>query len=152
MNRRGWSMVVGLLSLLMAGVFAVSCVAPQAEVRQVELQRLTWETLDIGLLLNLHNPNDIEMPLDQVDWNLNLFESAMARGVVRPQARIPAKGREQVRVPISVAITELVGAAEALVRSDRIPWDVGGTCHFGTAAGPITVDFSRSGTWTNPLR
>jgi LEA14-like dessication related protein len=153
MIERAFVWVSGVLVVaLVLPLLLVSCVAPQAELQRVDLNRLTWQQLDVGLLLNLRNPNEFDLPLDQIDWNLGLFDRSMAQGIARPEARIPAQGKELVQVPISVALAQLTGVAESLLHSDRIPWDVGGRCHFATVAGPITVDFSRSGHWNNPLR
>ena len=140
-------------AFIVAGVILwAGCAAPTASVNQFDLRGLSTQKLDVGLLLDMKNPNEFSVPLDGIDWGLSLFDTSVADGHARPETEIPAKGSTQVDVPISLRLSELSDTASRLVRSSEIPWDIGGTCHFNVPTGSVAVNFNRSGRWDNPLR
>ncbi len=143
--------VLIVLGLALGAVVLAACTAPQAHVRQLDLRSLTFQALEMGLIMDLRNPNSFEIPLDQMDWGVALFGRQLAEGVATPNARIPAQGRERIDVPIRIGLVDLGDAVRPILESPQIPWKVQGTCHFGTPAGPISVDFAEAGEWDNPL-
>lgn len=138
--------------VLVAGLLWAGCAAPTADVKRVGLSGLSWQQLDVGLTLDLHNPNEISVPIDAIDWNLSLFDNAVADGQARPETEIPAGGNTDVDVPISLRLSELSDTASRLASAAEIPWKVGGTCHFQVPTGAVAVEFDRDGYWDNPLR
>ena len=140
------------LALALLVIPLVGCVTPTASVTQLDLRRLSLQQLDVGLILDLNNPNDFSIPLEGIDWALGLFDASVADGTARPEATIPAQGSSAVDVPISLRVADLPSTARQVVSASEIPWNVGGTCHFNLPASTIAVDFSRSGHWNNPLR
>ncbi|MFU8806811.1 MAG: LEA type 2 family protein [Bradymonadaceae bacterium] len=140
------TMIVGLC-LALAG-----CATPTARLQDVLLERLTTTGLQVGLVLDLFNPNDFGLPLDTVNWNLSLFSSPFAQGLANFGRQIAANSNSRVDIPISIAFADVAASASQVLTSRTIPWDIGGACNFRLPTGPLTVDFRQNGSWANPLQ
>ena len=140
------------IAMATIGLLWVGCTAPTAEVRSADLRSLTLQQLDVGLTLDLKNPNEFSIPVEAIDWGLSLFDTSVADGRAQPDAEIAANSSTDVDVPISLRLSDLSQTASRVASSSQIPWAIGGTCHFDIPTGSVAVDFSRDGEWDNPLR
>ena len=144
---RVWALVLVVIAIGWAG-----CATPEASVQSADLRNVSLQTVDIGLTLGLHNPNDFSIPVEGIDWNLSLFDESVARGQANPEAEIPAGATTDVDVPISLRLSDLRDTASHLRSSSDIPYELGGQVHFQVPTGTVSVDFRRDGRWNNPLR
>ena len=142
-----WSLVVLCVALMCAG-----CATPEANVKSADLRSLSMQELDVGLTLDLYNPNEYSIPVEGIDWRLSLFDNPVANGRANPDARIPAGGRTDVDVPITLRLSDLADTAQQLIRASQIPYLLSGRVHFQVPTGTVSVDFRRDGQWRNPLR
>lgn len=141
-----------MLAMVLVMSFALSgCATPTAQLKDVLLERLTTTGMQVGLVLDLFNPNEFGLPLDTVDWRLNLFQSPFAAGIANFGRQIAAQSNTRVDVPIGVQFADVAASVGQVLSSRTIPWGVGGVCNFRLPTGPLTVDFEQSGSWLNPL-
>jgi LEA14-like dessication related protein len=150
-EKRSWRRAALLGMMLLLVVSLVGCVTPTARLQDVLLERLTSTGLQVALVLDLHNPNEFGLPLDTIDWNLDLFQSPFAAGIANFGRQIPAQTNTRVDVPIGVNFVDIAAGVQQVLTNRTIPWGVGGTCNFRLPTGPLNVDFRQSGTWANPL-
>jgi LEA14-like dessication related protein len=136
---------------LLACVF-VSCAAPQVSLKSALLTKISLQSLEIGLDLEIFNPNEYAVPLESIDWDLSLFDAPFTSGQTDFRRQLGAQARAQVRVPLGIQFSSLAMGVDKLLTGRAIPWGIEGGCTFRTPAGPIRIDFSGSGSWANPLR
>lgn len=146
-QRTAWAVALVIIAVSWAG-----CASPEASVQRADLRDVSLQALEIGVTLDLHNPNDFSIPVEGIDWNLSLFDDAVASGQANPQSKIPAGATRDVDVPISLRLSDLRDTASHLRSSSHIPYEVAGTVNFEVPTGTVSVDFSRDGRWNNPLR
>ncbi len=146
-------MVTTMLLLAMLSTMAVGCVAPTVKMEDVLLRKLSMDRLEIGLILDLFNPNDYALPLETIGWDLNLFQSPFAAGIAKFGRQIPAKRSSKIDVPIGVRFADVAMGIQKVAASRTIPWNIGGAVNFRLPAGggPLSVGYQNAGSWKNPL-
>ena len=140
--------------LLLIAVVASSsgCALPEVELKDALLTKLNQKGLEIGLNLEVFNPNDFSIPLSAVDWDLDLFRSDFTAGNTPFSRNVPAQRRAPVQVPIGVSFQTVASGVQSLLTNRRIPWGIEGGASFRIpSTAPIRVGFAHQGQWTNPL-
>ena len=139
------------LTLFIATV-ASGCSLPEVTLKDALLTKLTTKNLEIGLNLEIFNPNDYQLPLQMVDWDLDLFRADFTNGETAFSRNIPAQRRAPVQVPIGINFQSVALGVQSLLTNRQIPWGIGGGCSFRVPTqDPIRVGFSQTGNWANPL-
>jgi LEA14-like dessication related protein len=125
--------------------------APELRVSRLQLEGLQGGQARIGLTLEAWNPNEVDLPLSQVQFEMLLFGQAVGRGrVEEPRFVLPA--REARALPVSLEITH-AALARALRRglSERIlgnaestsDWVLQGSLRWGSI--PVELPFRKQG-------
>ena len=141
------SAVLGLWLITLSG-----CAAPTVELQKAVLTQLSLQSLEVGLDLDIFNPNQYAVPLETVDWNLTLFDAPFTQGQTEFSRSLPAGKSASVRVPLDIQFSALALGVDHLLGGRSIPWHIEGGCTFRTPAGPIRIAFDGGGSWKNPLR
>lgn len=141
------------IALLFAvAAFGSGCALPEVTLKDALLTKLTQKSLEIGLNLEIFNPNDYQLPLQMVDWDLDLFRADFTNGETGFSRNIPAGRRAPVQVPIGINFQTVAIGVQNLITKREIPWGIGGGCSFRVPTqDPIRVGFSQTGAWANPL-
>ena len=143
---------------------------PEATYRSLAVQNLSLETIGFDLGFDLANPNAFDLPVLQMDWNLDLFDEAFSFGQIyfeEPGATesantsnggvltflgvetIPGNGELLLNTPFSVAIPETFDGLVRVVMGEDVPFTIGGTMYFDSNFGRISLPFSQSGVIPN---
>ncbi len=131
---------------------AVACAPPSVAVTRAGISKITTTGLRVLLDLNVANPNQYELPVRQVSWNLGLFGSEVTRGATPQRALVVApNSRAPVRVPVGVRYETVGNIYQKLLSNRSIPWSVAGQVDVQTPVGPFYVKFSEAGSWRNPI-
>lgn len=130
---------------------ACAVARPTAKVESASLTGLSLSKLDVTLDMNLHNPNDFELPLERIDWVLDLWGEELGRGDIAMTEAVAARGDARVAVPLSVTIGTLATTAARLIQGEDIDYRVHGDLVFSSPVGPISVSFKDGGKWDNPI-
>lgn len=139
------------LLLALCVLFLSGCKTPEVNLKSALLKNLTSSRLDVGLNLDVFNPNEYELPIQQVDWSLDLFNSRFNDGSVALKRNIPAARRVGVEVPLGIAFNAVAVGVQNILTKRSIPWGIDGGVAFRTPAGPVRADFGSMGQWANPL-
>lgn len=76
--------------------------APEVRVRNVQLGRLDLSGLELIVDLRLRNPNDMELPVTGVEYNLTLQGVKVADGRQAKSVTLPALGEADMRLGLNV--------------------------------------------------
>lgn len=127
--------------------YAIRDVRPRIDVALP----LSASTIDLDFALEVDNPNDVGLRLDQIDFNL-LINGTQVLDTVRSQQglRIPANGVGNVRLQTRIGynnIRSLWGEMVDVIRGERAQYEIRGTAYYDTPVGrlrfPLTVYSSR---------
>jgi LEA14-like dessication related protein len=141
-------LLVTALALL---TVSTGCKTPSVTFKSALLKKLTTNHLDVGLNLDVLNPNEYEIPINGLDWSLDLFSSKFNDGAVQLSRNIGPAQTTAVAVPIGMSYNAIaVGVQNVLVKRD-IPWGLGGGVSFNIAGQPLRVAYASDGKWRNPL-
>ncbi len=153
MNRRINAALVATFVLIVAAcILLAGCLTPSVNVQTARLDGINLRGLTVDLFLNVNNPNQFALPLEQVDWNMQLFDLNVGSGNSRMDRNLPAQETTRVKMPIEITFSGASEAASRVVKSRSIPWTLDGTMTVRAPTGPIGLDFGDNGRWDNPLR
>lgn len=140
------------LAIIVCTTLSTGCSLPEVKLKDALLTKLTTKDLEIGLNLEIFNPNQYSLPLQAVDWDLDLFKSDFTNGETGFSRNIPANKRAGVQVPIGISFQSVRAGVQNLLTTRQIPWGIAGGCSFRVPTQePLRVGFSQSGAWVNPL-
>ena len=129
------------------------CLSPTVDLKDAVLTSLTQRDMEVALKFNVFNPNEYPLPIEGIDWDLDLFQSNFTNGKSVFSRNIKAKQNTAVDIPLGITFQTLSIGAVNMVTRPRIPWGFDGGMGFSipTQSQPIRVGFNSSGSWPNPL-
>ncbi len=141
-----------ILIALAALVFLSGCKTPDVNFKSALLKGLTTSRMNVGLNLELINPNDFTIPVKAVDYKLDLWNSPFTNGTSQFKKQVGARSRTDVEVPLGIRYSAVQVGVTNLISKRTIPWGLEGGCTFNVSGNPIRVGFGHQGKWANPLR
>lgn len=131
--------------------------APDLEVTGLRLEGLQRGEARIALTLVASNPNPVEMPLSQVQFEIRLFSQRIGRGRVDdPSFVLPAQGARELPVTLEVSGADLgralrrglgeriAGQSDARSPEAGSDWQILGSLRW--ADNPLVLEFRKQGT------
>lgn len=153
------SIVAGAALLLLPGCAALQSVLdlqnPRYSIRDIRPRvdvaiPLSASSIDIDFALEVDNPNDVGLRLDQIDFDLFINDSRVLDSVSRQGIRIPANGRGDVHLSTRIGysnIRSLWNEMVDVVRGQRARYEIRGNAWYDTPMGrikfPVTVQATR---------
>lgn len=77
----------------------LSLMTPEAQVTEVRVLERTERAVRMELLVELTNPNAVDLPLREVDYRVSVPKAGSFHFVMPPVATLPAEGRQTLRLP-----------------------------------------------------
>jgi LEA14-like dessication related protein len=121
--------------------------APDISVAGVALESMSAEGLAVIVLLSTRNPNGIDVPLTDLNFDLALLGQHVGRGLsAEPTFTLPANGEREVPIRLTVARADLRGLAGKLLSTPAsdASWEVRGSVKWGKV--PVALPFEKRGT------
>ncbi|MEZ4459762.1 MAG: LEA type 2 family protein [bacterium] len=140
-----------MLCVLALMVVGTGCKTPEVNVKSALLKKLTTTRLDVGLNLDVLNPNEYEIPINGVDWKLDLFSSHFNDGAVALTRNIGPQRTTAVEVPLGLTYNAISVGVQGLLTKQNIPWGIDGGVTFKIGGQPLRVGYGSQGAWRNPL-
>lgn len=147
------------LALLLSGCGAVRQVLnienPRYSIREIRPRvdialPLSASTLDVDFAIEVDNPNDVGLNLDEIDFNLFINDARVLDSISDQNIRIPANGRGDVRLHTSIGYDNLRSLWNEVVgisRGQRARYEIRGNAYYDTPLGrmkfPVTVYSTR---------
>lgn len=111
---------------------------------------LSASSIDIDFDIEVDNPNDVGLRLDQIDFNLFINDSHVLDSISQQDLRIPANGRGDVKLRTRIGyqnVRTLWNEIVDIIRGDRARYELRGNAYYQTPVGrlkfPVTVYSSR---------
>lgn len=139
--RVGRVVLVALLLALAAGCANLQSLEPP-EVRLVSLRpveaTLMEQRFDVGL--RVLNPNNRDIAVEGLDFELDINGSRMARGVSAEAFTLPRLGETVATIQVTTSTLSIIRRTMALSGSDSLEYRVRGRIHLGGLAGTLSFD------------
>jgi LEA14-like dessication related protein len=98
--------------------------------------------MEVQLLVS--NPNDFEIPLTGLKFDMKMNGLDFAEGLSNQRVNIPRLGRAVVPVEVTVSVLSLMKQIQAVQKTNGVEYRVAGTAFLDHALLP-RVDFDREG-------
>jgi LEA14-like dessication related protein len=129
------------LARLLTGSFE----RPKVRFDHVSLERLSLRSIDLGVHLEVDNPNDLELTLARIDYALAVEGKRVAAGTRDEEATLPALAKTVVEFPVKVDPRDLGPVAAEILRRRAFDYDVTGTAGLDTPIGVLEYPFRHEG-------
>ncbi|MEZ5740278.1 MAG: LEA type 2 family protein [Burkholderiaceae bacterium] len=119
-------------------------VPPTLAFQQFELESLSLSQVVFSLTLAAGNPNDIDLPINDLDFELRLAGSTFGQGRARDRAiRLPARGQVPVQVRFEVPLARFIRLLRELPRLplEQLGYELNGQARWGESG--VVLPFSR---------
>jgi LEA14-like dessication related protein len=153
------SILAGLAVFLLSGCAAIQSALdienPRYTLRDIRPRvdiaiPLSASSIDIDFNLEVDNPNDVGLRLDQLDFNLFINDTRVLDSVSRQDIRIPANGIGNVQLQTRIGyqnVRSLWNEIVDIVRGQRARYELRGNAYYDTPVGrlkfPVTVYSTR---------
>jgi LEA14-like dessication related protein len=116
--------------LALAACSGAEPVAP--EVRVVDLRLLESSVFEqrFEIDLRIGNPNDFDLPLDGLTFDLEVNGEDFARGFSNEKVTVPRLGEERLSVVASTTLLELVRQMQLLAERGDLSYRISGLAYF----------------------
>lgn len=111
---------------------------------------LSASTIDFDFVLEVDNPNEVALRLDDVDFDLLINDRQVLQSVSRQGVRIPARGIGNVQLTTRLGydgIRSIWNEVVDVIQGQRARYEIRGTAYYDTPVGrlqfPLTVYSSR---------
>ncbi len=145
---RRFATIAALSLLAGCAAFRVPVEEPTVQVRGVAVGAVSLTGIDGRVDLDMYNPNPVGLPLDRVDWRLEVAGGRLVEGSTRLSNRLPARGTTPVSVDLHIDMLDAAILAPRLAAGDE-RYALEGTLHFSTAMGDLAVTFRHEGTFAD---
>jgi len=111
---------------------------------------LSASSIDIDFNIEVDNPNEVGLNLDQIDFDLLINERRVLETVSQHDIRIPANGRRNVALTTRLdynSVRTLWSELTDIIRGQRARYEIRGDAYYNTPIGrmkfPVTVYSTR---------
>ena len=147
---RTWACALALFMLL-AGCQTLSGVeTPEVHLSSLQLENATLFEQQWRVVLRVSNPNDQDLTLNSVDYQLFVNDQKLARGLTGDPVTLPAMGSALVPTTITTSLLESLSHLQTLQASPQAPlhYEIKGTAR--VAGVWVPLHFDHKGTFTLP--
>lgn len=119
---------------------------PKLAFGGLSVPRIGLSEVDFLLTVIADNPNDLEVPLSNIRFDLDLFGQAFASGGTRePTLTLPRLGSREVPIEFTVPTSRLVELISRVRRNgvERFEYRLRGSANWGSS--PFAIPFEKSG-------
>jgi len=120
--------------------------APSLSVTGVGVESVTRDSLKLRVRLTARNPNTIDMPLSNLQFEVSLMGQRLVHGAVAEQTfTLPAQGEQEVPVVLAFAGADVRDLLIRLMTRSltEVPWELKGSARWGIS--PIPLPFEKRG-------
>ncbi len=152
-RRTGWRVrairpLLGLVAvatgLLAACVGLRNLEAPEVVVTAIRPVDATLLEQRFEVDLRIYNPNNRDLPIDGVDFELAINEGRLARGSGATDLLLPRLGEAETTVRVSTSVFDVARQVMNAGQSETLSYRLSGRIHLGTGLGG-SLPFEKTG-------
>lgn len=134
--------VVGLLALLGACQTLSGLKAPEVNLSSIQLESVTMFEQQWQVVLRARNPNDRDLTLESLDYELYVNGHKLARGLTGQPVTLPAMGDALVPTEVTTSLLENLGQLQDMQSQPGAPvhYEIKGTARVAGVMFPVHFD------------
>lgn len=136
-SRRAALFVLGLLAAMLAGCASLTMKSPEVSLSSVEIQEFGLLEQRLGLKLRVINPNNKDLPIDGVSFEVEVNGQQFAKGVSNKPVTVPRLGEAVLDLSAVTTLNSVLKQLGELARDgrDTVEYRVHGQFHGGGLNG-----------------
>lgn len=133
-----------LASVMLAGCSAMTMKSPEVSLSDVRIEEFGLLEQRLGLKLRVMNPNDADLPIDGVSFEVDVNGQSLAKGVSNKPVTVPRFGEAQLDVSAVATLGSLLRQLGKLAKDgrDAVEYRVHGRLYGGGLNG-VPFDTTR---------
>lgn len=137
----GLAFMVGFIVLTGCSSFSKMIEKPKVTLDNLKVQdpTLTGATLVFGLMVD--NPNAVALQVDELIYDLEISGRALSSGRLAEGAKVPAREKAIVEIPVAVKYSDLFESVIGLLKNQSSPYRIKGSARIG----PFSIPFDKTG-------
>lgn len=126
MFRSSLVLVAALGLLLSSCATQLASLQPKASVNSTRVQSLSFDSITLGVLLDISNPNNFSIPMGNLDLGLLIDGNTVAKAQASQGASLAARQTTQIEVPVQLPFSSLFSLANGLRNSNQFDFELQG--------------------------
>jgi LEA14-like dessication related protein len=122
---------------------------PTVELRDVRMKAIGLQGGSMDIVLEVTNPNDYRLDATRLTYNLFVDTMRVAFGEIHQTATLEAHKKNEVIVPVSFSMQELIRATQLMTRTGGVDYHVNGEVTAATPGGSFTRPYQGAGHFDN---
>ncbi len=99
---------------------------PQIKLERVDVRETNLRGANLAFILEVENPNDYEIKVDQVDYKVFLGEDFFAEAKTPKPVTVPANKKQQVELPLPIEYSKVLSGLKGLLLGEKVSYRVEG--------------------------
>jgi LEA14-like dessication related protein len=119
--------------------------SPELAFSDLSISEFNFEKVKFVVTVAAKNPNDVDIPLTNMKFDLNLLDTAVGKGAALKDINLPKKGMSEVPVEFVISTSQLLGLLKQVNLRDlaKLSYGLKGSAQWNN--GPFTIPFERKG-------
>jgi LEA14-like dessication related protein len=119
--------------------------SPELAFSDLSISEFNFEKVKFVVTVAAKNPNDVDIPLTNMKFDLNLLDTAVGKGAALNNINLPKKGVSEVPVEFVISTSQLLGLLKQVNLRDlaKLSYGLKGSAQWNN--GPFTIPFERKG-------
>ena len=118
---------------------------PEVSLAGVELVGVGLVEQRLLLKLKISNPNDVDLPVKSLSFDLDLDGQPFAKGASEQPVTIARHAEAQLDVKVVSRLGDVLKQLNAARKNGKLGYRIHGRVEFNGSAGPTSVTFDRLG-------
>lgn len=115
---------------------------PQVRLDQVYASKVDFSGAQLMFVLEVENPNPVDIKIDELDYSINLFSKKFAEGKVAEGLKVPARSKANIELPLPVKFDQLFSSLTDALGASEVPFKVEGQAKSGWFKFPFAKEGS----------
>jgi LEA14-like dessication related protein len=119
--------------------------SPEIAFSDLSISDIGLDKVKFVVTVAAQNPNDVDIPLSNIKFDLNLMETSVATGAALKDVSLPKKGSAEVPIEFTVGTNQLLGLLKQVNFRDlgKLSYSLKGSAQWNN--GPFNIPFERKG-------
>jgi len=143
---RGLAGMLTVLLVAACGPVPEQIIEPEVSVVDIQLVEGTLFEQRMDLILRIRNPNDFDLALDGMRFDLEVNDRSFVRGLSDEPVVVPRLGERVIYVPATTTLIEMVNQMILLSQRGTIDYRIVGEVILASY-GRVAVPFEKRGTF-----
>lgn len=118
---------------------------PKVSFNQLKILDVDFKRIDTRFVLDVENPNPLEIKAASLTWDLDLDGRSFLSGALSEGLSLNARQTSKVTIDVSTKFKAILDTFTGLQGQDSIPFKLSGKIGFNTPLGEIKVPYKAQG-------